>query len=365
MHEYRQKLETIKEEVDHAVQQVNLPSLHGKVKILTEATQKPDFWQHQEEAQRITKELNAFQKEITAWEKMQGDVNELLALFPSVKPEEDPKGADEFKKMVDDLEAQWHKLEVKTFLNGKYDACNVIMSIHAGTGGKDAQDWAEMLLRMYVRWAERQDFEVQMYEKSLGEEVGIKSATVFIKGHLAYGYLKHERGVHRLVRQSPFNAKHSRETSFAFVDILPEIPEEHLPEIRKEDLRVDTFRSGGAGGQNVNKTSSAVRVTHIPTGIVVVCQDERSQLQNKERAMKILHAKLVDMMEKQKVTELEQLKGERVEIAWGNQIRSYVLHPYTMVKDHRNDHEEHNVDAILDGEIDGFIEAELKGVKEI
>jgi peptide chain release factor 2 len=364
MHEYRQKLETIKEEVDHAVRQVNLPALHGKVKILTEATQKADFWQHHEEAQRITKELNAFQKEIAAWEKMQADVKELLELFPSVKPEEDPKGADEFKKMVDDLEAQWHKLEVKTFLNGKYDACNVIMSIHAGTGGKDAQDWAEMLLRMYVRWAERQDFEVQMYEKSLGEEVGIKSATVFIKGYLAYGYLKHERGVHRLVRQSPFNAKHSRETSFAFVDILPEIPEEHLPEIRKEDLRVDTFRSGGAGGQNVNKTSSAVRVTHVPTGIVVVCQDERSQLQNKERAMKILHAKLVDMMEKQKVTELEQLKGERVEIAWGNQIRSYVLHPYTMVKDHRNDHEEHNVDAILDGDIDGFIEAELKGGKE-
>lgn len=364
MHEYKQKLETIREEVDHAVQKVNLPALHGKVKLLTEATQKPDFWQRREEAQRITKELNAFQKEIAAWEKMQADVNELMEFFPSVKPEEDPKGADEFKKMVDDLEAQWHKLEVKTFLNGKYDACNVILSIHAGTGGKDAQDWAEMLLRMYVRWAERQDFEVQMYEKSLGEEVGVKSATVFIKGYLAYGYLKHERGVHRLVRQSPFNAKHSRETSFAFVDILPEIPEEQAPEIRKEDLRVDTFRSGGAGGQNVNKTSSAVRVTHLPTGIVVVCQDERSQLQNKERAMKILHAKLVDLMEKQKVTELNELKGERVEIAWGNQIRSYVLHPYTMVKDHRNDHEEHNVDAILDGDIDGFIEAELKGVKE-
>ncbi len=364
MHEYRQKLETIKEEVDHAIQRVNLPMLHGKVKLLTEASQQPDFWQHQAEAQRVTKELNDLQKEIASWEKMRGDVAELLSLFPSIKPEDDPKSAEEFKEMVNAVEAQWHKLEVKTFLNGKYDACNVILNIHAGTGGKDAQDWAEMLLRMYVRWAERQGFEVQMYEKSLGEEVGLKSATVFINGHLAYGYLRRERGVHRLVRQSPFNAKHSRETSFAFVDVLPEIPEEQLPDIRKEDLRIDTYRSGGAGGQNVNKTSSAVRITHLPTNIVVTCQDERSQLQNKERAMKILHAKLVDMMEKQQVEEINQLRGERVEIAWGNQIRSYVLHPYTMVKDHRNDHEEHNVEAILDGDIDGFIEAELKGVKE-
>lgn len=364
MHEYKLKLETVKSEVDHAVKKVNLPVLHEKIKLLTDATQKPDFWQHQEEAQRVTKELNDLQKEIASWEKLQSDCDELTALFSSVKPEEDPAGAEEFKKMVDDLEAAWHKVEIRTFLNGKYDACNVIMNIHAGTGGKDAQDWAEMLLRMYVRYAERQGFEVQMYEKSLGEEVGIKSATIFINGHLAYGYLKRERGVHRLVRQSPFNAKHSRETSFAFIDVLPEIPEEQVPEIRKEDLRIDTFRSGGAGGQNVNKTSSAVRITHLPTGIVVVCQDERSQLQNKERAMKILHAKLVDMMEKQQVAEIQQLRGERIEIAWGNQIRSYVLHPYTMVKDHRNDHEEHNVDAILDGEIDGFIEAELKGAKE-
>jgi len=364
MQEYKQKLETIQKEVDHAVGKVNLPAMHAKVKILTEATLKPDFWTRQEEAQRITKELNDFQKEINGWEKMQNDCQELMNLFPTIKPEEDPKSAEEFKKMVDDLEGQWHKLEIKTFLNGKYDGCNVILNIHAGTGGKDAQDWAEMLLRMYVRYAERMGFEVEMFEQSLGEEVGLKSATVLIKGHLAYGYLKRERGVHRLVRQSPFNSKHSRETSFAFVDVLPEIPEEQAPEIRKEDLRIDTYRSGGAGGQNVNKTSSAVRLTHLPTGIVVTCQDERSQLQNKERAMKILHAKLVDLMEKQKVTELNELKGERVEIAWGNQIRSYVMHPYTMVKDHRYGHEEHDVSAILDGEIDGFIEAELKNVKE-
>jgi peptide chain release factor 2 len=202
--------------------------------------------------------------------------------------------------------------------------------------------------------------EEKIADKSMGEEVGLKSATIFIRGPFAYGYLKGEKGVHRLVRQSPFNAKHTRETSFAMIDILPETPDEEVPEIRKEDLRIDTYRSSGAGGQNVNKTSSAVRVTHLPTGLVVACQDERSQLQNKERALKILYAKLIDLQEKQQVAEINQLKGDRVEIAWGNQIRSYVLHPYTMVKDHRTNHEEHDVNSILDGAIDGFIEAWLK-----
>ncbi len=364
MHEYKQKLETIKNEVAHALKAVDIKGLEQKVLELTAATSEPNFWNDQNHAQKINKELADTNKEIGAWKKIQADTQELVELFPSIHPEEDAVGAQEFKAMVDALEKQWHLLEIRTFLNGKYDGYNVILTIHAGTGGKDAQDWAEMLLRMYVRYAERMGFEVQMFEKSLGEEVGIKSATILVNGYLAYGYLKDERGVHRLVRQSPFNSKNSRETSFAFVDILPEIPEEHVPEIRKEDLRVDTYRAGGAGGQNVNKVSSAVRITHLPTNIVVACQDERSQLQNKERAMKILFAKLVDLMEKQQVKELNDLKGERIENSWGNQIRSYVLHPYTMVKDHRTGHEEHNVNAILDGEIDGFIEAELKGEKE-
>jgi peptide chain release factor 2 len=363
MHEVKQKLEVISEEIAHALKAIDLESLRHKVIELTTLTQEPDFWQNQEKAQKISKELSDVQKEIGRWEKIQKDCRELMDLLPAIHPEEDPTSAQEFREMVKLLENDWHKLEISTFLNGKYDKFNVIMNIHAGTGGKDAQDFAEMLLRMYMRYAERQGFEMQIFEKSMGEEVGLKSATLHIRGYLAYGYLKGENGVHRLVRQSPFNAKHSRETSFAKIEILPEIPEEHLPEIRKEDLRIDTYRSSGAGGQNVNKTSSAVRITHIPTNIVVACQDERSQLQNKERAMKVLQAKLVDLMEKQQVAEINQLKGERKETSWGNQIRSYVIHPYTMVKDHRTGHEEHDVNAILDGEIDGFIEAELKGEK--
>ncbi len=361
MHEYRQKLETISGEIAHALKTINLEELRHRVIELTILSQEEEFWKDQARAQKISKELSSLQKEISSWEKIQSDCQELMDLFPSIHIEEDPKGADEFKHMVDQLEKQWHILEVRTFLNGKYDKYNVILSIHAGTGGKDAQDWAEMLLRMYLRYAEKNEYDVEVFDKSLGEEVGLKSATVLIKGYLVYGYLKGERGVHRLVRLSPFNAKHTRETSFAFVDILPEIPAEEAPDIRKEDLRIDTYRSSGAGGQNVNKTSSAVRITHLPTGIVIACQDERSQLQNKERALKILHAKLMDLKEKQQVKEINELKGERVEIAWGNQIRSYVLHPYTMVKDHRSGYEEHDTETVLDGSIDGFIEAELKG----
>jgi peptide chain release factor 2 len=360
MHEYRQKLETIKTEIAFALKTIDLPTLRGRVADLTAQTHDPDLWQNQERAQKITRELSRINKEIATWEKIKSDCDELINLLPTIHIEDDPGGAKEFIAMVGALENAWHKLEIGTFLNGKYDKNNVILSIHSGTGGKDAMDFAEMLLRMYMRWSEQNGYEVEIADKSMGEDVGIKSVTIFIRGYLAYGYLKGERGVHRLVRQSPFNAKHSRETSFVLVDILPEIPEEEVPEINKDDLRIDTYRSSGAGGQNVQKTSTAVRVTHFPTGIVITCQDERSQLQNKERALKILHAKLIDLKEKQQVDEIAQLKGERVEIAWGNQIRSYVLHPYTMVKDHRTDYEEHDVNAILDGAIDGFIEEEIK-----
>lgn len=360
MHEYKQKLETIDGEIKHAVEKIDLGKLSAQITDLEKQTQEPDFWNDTNHAQQVSKQLSVLQKELAEWQAIQKDATELAELAPTINMDEDPASAEEFKKMVDDLEKRWHKLEIKTFLSGKYDQSDAILSIHAGTGGKDAMDFVGILLRMYLRWCEDQGYLCEVLDRSDGEEVGIKSVTVHVAGPFAYGYLKCEKGVHRLVRNSPFNAKNSRETSFALVEVMPDVDVSHQDKIRKEDLRVDTYRSGGAGGQNVNKVSSAVRITHLPTGLVVACQSERSQLQNKERAMKILTAKLVDLAEKQQVAELNQLKGEPVQMSWGNQIRSYVLQPYKMVKDHRTDYEEGNVDAVLDGKIDGFIEAELK-----
>ena len=362
MHEHKVTLDTVAEEVEAALGKIDLPSLKEQIQKLTAETQDPDFWNDQDHAQHVSKQLSDVQKEVDEWEKMKSDCDELVGLFPSIDIEKDPETAEEFKTMVDDLEKSWRKLEVKTFLNKKYDKYDAILSIYAGTGGKDAMDFADMLLRMYLRYCENSELSVEVVERSPGEEVGLKSVTVFVRGMHAYGYLKGERGVHRLVRLSPFNSKNSRETSFAFVDVLPDLPETDVEEIDKNDLRIDTFRSSGAGGQSVNKTDSAVRITHIPTGLVVACQDERSQLQNKERAMKILMAKLHDLKEQQQVDEVAKIRGEKQEIAWGNQIRSYVLQPYTMVKDHRTKYEENNPDKVFDGELDGFIEAELKNL---
>lgn len=360
MHEIKAQLEEINKFIQDGLGKVDLPSKKDELNQLNAEMSAEGFWDDKDRAAEIGQNASNLTKLIEVWEGIASEVDELLGLLPEIHPEDDPDGANEFKEMVKKLAERWRKLEISTFLSGKYDQNNAILTIHTGTGGTDAADFAEMLMRMYLRYAERMEFQSEIIEKSMADEAGIKSCTFLIKGPFAYGYLKGEAGVHRLVRLSPFNSKHTRETSFVLVEVLPEIHHSQQVKIDPEDLRIDVFRSGGHGGQSVNTTDSAVRITHIPTGIVVACQNERSQLQNKEFAMNILHAKLVDLMEKQQAKELSDLRGEVQEIAWGSQIRSYVLHPYKMVKDHRTDYEESNPDAVLNGEIDGFIEAELK-----
>ncbi len=265
----------------------------------------------------------------------------------------------EVKTYFDRVEAQYRAMELRTLLSGPYDGNDVLLTINAGAGGTDAQDWAQMLLRMMIRWIERKEFTYEILDISEGEEAGLKSVTMAVHGENAYGLLKSEHGIHRLVRLSPFNANHKRQTSFASVDVIPEIEESNEVAIRPEDIRVDTYRASGAGGQHINKTDSAVRLTHLETGIVVQCQNQRSQAQNKEKAMMVLLSKLVRLAQEQKKERMSSVAESNREISWGNQIRSYVFHPYTLVKDHRTNYEQTNVQAVMDGEISGFIEAYL------
>jgi peptide chain release factor 2 len=320
---------------------------------------QPGFWEDQDRAQRVMEELAGLRAELEPWEKLENDVQEAVALA------ELGEGADEefllsLEQELNALERRLLELESELLFSGEHDSADAIVSIHAGAGGTDAQDWVEMLLRMYLRWAEEKGFRTEILDLSPGEEAGIKSVTFEVRGRNAYGLLKAEKGVHRLVRLSPFDAAHRRHTSFALVEVVPDIEKRVEVKIDPDDLRIDVFRSAGAGGQNVQKNATAVRITHIPTGIVVSCQNERSQLQNKETAMRILRAKLYELEKRRQEEELARLKGEHVEAAWGNQIRSYVLHPYQMVKDHRTGVEVGNAQAVLDGDIDRFIEAYLK-----
>jgi len=304
--------------------------------------------------------LTTLKDQIEKVEKMEAQESELSGLLEMAVEENEEELLEEIQAGVAALEKGVDELELTTMLCGEYDNSNVYLTIHPGAGGTESQDWAEMLLRMYVRWAERHGFKVEFMEYQEGDEAGIKSATLYISGVNAFGYLRSEKGVHRLVRISPFDASGRRHTSFVSVDIVPDIEDQIEVEIRPEDLKIDTYRSSGAGGQHVNKTESAVRITHIPTGIVVACQNERSQFQNRDRAMNMLKAKLYEYQRQQQEAKMAQIKGEYSEIAWGNQIRSYVFCPYTMVKDHRTEAETGNVQAVMDGEIDLFIEAYLK-----
>ncbi len=304
------------------------------------------------------RQLSEAQKMVQQWrglEKKVADITELISLA-----EEDTSLQAEIQSEAEAIASRLDELELEMAFSSEYDARNAILTIHAGAGGTESQDWAEMLLRMYLRWAERRGYKAEILDTSSGDEAGIKSAVIGVSGELACGYLKSEHGVHRLVRLSPFNADHARHTSFALVEVMPEAEADIDVKIEPDDLKVEAFRSSGPGGQHMQKTSSAVRLTHLPTGLVAICQSERSQHQNKETALKILQARLLELELAERAEERAKLKGKRITAGWGNQIRSYVLHPYKMVKDHRTDYETSNADAVLDGELDGFITAYLR-----
>ena len=305
------------------------------------------------------RQLSVKKNLVNVWRELERKVADLHDMTALTIEEGDYSLKEEIQLEVKKLSSQFEQLENQLIFAGDYDSRNAMLALHAGAGGTESQDWANMLLRMYLRWAERHNYHAEILEASPGEEAGIKSAIVEIKGDYAYGYLKCEHGVHRLVRLSPFDADHARHTSFALVEILPEAKEALDIEVNPEDLRIDTFRSSGPGGQHMQKTSSAVRVTHLPTGLVATCQSQRSQHQNKETALRILYARLLEREHLRKEEEKAKLKGERIEAGWGNQIRSYVLHPYKMVKDHRTDYEVADAEAVLDGDLDGFINAYL------
>ncbi len=320
----------------------------------------PDFWADQEAAQRVMRQQNALKDVVDRWCALERMAEDAAVLLELAEEENDAGVLAEVAESLARVREQARELHLEVLLTGQYDSHDAILSFHPGAGGTESQDWAAMLMRMYMRWAERRGFQVEVLDLLEGEEAGIKSATLSIKGPNAYGFLKAEKGVHRLVRISPFDAQARRHTSFASVDVLPQVETEEEVEIRPEDLRIDTFRSSGAGGQHVNKTESAVRITHIPTGIVVSCQAERSQHANRETAMRILRARLLKLREEEREKELAALRGAQTEIAWGHQIRSYVFCPYTLVKDHRTGVEVGNVEAVMDGDLDRFIYAYLE-----
>jgi peptide chain release factor 2 len=318
----------------------------------------PSFWNDPERARLITQERTSLLNVVDVWEKHEKSLEEIEILIELVSDEEDPETVIEIQQRLKALTKEMEELEISQFFQGENDSKNAIVSIHPGAGGTEAQDWAEMLLRMYLRWAEKRSFDTDILDYQVGEEAGIKSVTLIAKGTYAYGHLKAEMGIHRLVRISPFDTGRRRHTSFASVFVYPEV-DDIVVHIDDDDLRIDTYRASGAGGQHVNKTDSAVRITHIPSGIVVQCQNEKSQHRNKSMAMMVLRARLYDYFRSKQEEKIEKLHKEKKEIAWGSQIRSYILQPYRLVKDHRTELEVGNVDAVLDGDIDPFIEAYL------
>lgn len=324
--------------------------------------EEPDFWDRPEEAQELMKQLSSMKDDRDTYQRLVSAKEDMETLIEMGYEENDVSVIPEIQEMLDSFKEDFEAIRIKTLLSGEFDTNNAIIKLNAGAGGTEACDWCGMLYRMYTRWAERKGFTLEELDFLEGEEAGVKSVTFQVNGVNAYGYLKSEKGVHRLVRISPFNAAGKRQTSFVSCDVMPDIDKEIEVEVRDEDLRIDTYRSSGAGGQHINKTSSAIRITHLPTGIVVTCQNERSQFQNKDKAMQMLRAKMYMLKLQEQEEKLSGIRGEVTEIGWGNQIRSYVMQPYTMVKDHRTNAETGNVDAVMDGGIDLFINAYLKWI---
>ena len=338
----------------------DIPKLETELKELEAKTIQDGFWNDQKNSNKVLAEIKNRKGKVNKYKELLNELNNIKELIDLVEMEDDKSLEGEINSNTKKIEIEIEKFELQTLLSGKYDSNNAILTLHPGAGGTESQDWAEMLYRMYTRWAAKNGYEVKELDYLEGDEAGIKSVTFEVNGENAYGYLKGEMGVHRLVRISPFDSGGRRHTSFVSLEVIPEIEDDVDLYINPDDIKMDVFRASGAGGQHINKTSSAVRLTHIPTGIVVACQTQRSQIQNRENAMKMLKSKLLDLKERENKETIEELKGVQRDIAWGSQIRSYVFCPYTMVKDHRTNFETGNIEAVMNGEIDGFIESYLK-----
>ncbi len=359
LEEAKQTMNQLSADVKELREALNIDELTAKADELEKTTCEGDFW-GRDNAQSIMSELNVAKAKITDYNELADGLEALFDLVEMAISEDDESFTEEIISELSSLQKSYERQRIEALLSGEFDKNNCILSIHPGAGGTEAQDWAEMLYRMYNRWAEKRGFKVKLLDYLDGDEAGLKSATILISGNYAYGYMKSEGGVHRLVRVSPFDSSGRRHTSFASVEVMPELEDDNSIEIRDEDIEMETHRSSGAGGQHVNKTDSAVRIIHKPTGIVVGCQTERSQLQNKETCMKMLKAKLMEIKEREKLDKIEDIKGEKLNIEWGSQIRSYVFMPYTLVKDTRTGWEDGNISAVMDGNIDEFINAYLK-----
>lgn len=358
--ELRLRLLDSEKPIENLKEALAIDSLKAEVEVLEKESAAPDFWDDMENSQKVMQKIGSLKAKVTDYESLKSDYEDALVMIELADEEGDLSLLDDCTASVKDIETRVEDMTLSTLLSGEFDGKNALLTFHAGAGGTEAQDWAEMLFRMYNRWGERHGYKVSTLDYLDGDVAGIKSATILVEGENAYGYLKGEMGIHRLVRVSPFDSSGRRHTSFASVEVMPEIDDDVNVEIREEDIKMDVYRASGAGGQKVNKTSSAVRLTHIPTGIVVSCQIERSQHQNREVAMRMLKSKLVEIKERENLERIEDIKGDQKEIAWGSQIRSYVFMPYTLAKDHRTGFEMGNITAVMDGDIDGFINAYLK-----